>query len=1002
MNVNPKERVSSGTATSVESFRMSGPWSETEIQLLGTKSDSELGRPAKAIWAKRKALGISAPPSPGRTWAAAHDEVVKSHPVPEAARLLDRSEAAVRIRRRKLLPSTRPRLLTMDQARKHIEVPRYDSAEQEELVRLVDGPYTPPFVPIGARLKCELRGELEVDGYTNALIPWPVTKGHRKQLILCGDLLRALKTESVAAVAFHFGISHALVSELRQRFGVERYTAGSMRLFWRNIERARTADARDKISRAHEGRKDRMKPEDRERLREIQKRPKAASWKERMFERQQRSMAMRRPWTEEEMRLIGTRPDREVARLINRSFSAVKGKKFELLRRLREQGAGGTLLRIIVISWLLANVALAASPRNVSQIISSGPLPHRIHVFEDFETEIEKRWWLRGVPETNNVAASLSDSIPNRRACRATATKDFDDKMGDPKKDFKAVIINPVPGPPMGANTRLSFRYWLQGTDTMRVQIYSLTKNYHRFLTLTNLPQGSWQSAAVDMTQARRPDKSGGPLAEDERIDDLQFYIAPDAELLIDDIVLYDAAPEGEKQLFPQRISFTGWFDTGKQGVEWPGDFEVVPHQPPLTWKAAKWVTNPKTNEAWIRVSMRGERPLSTVNRLRFRYRVVGTGDIRVTLANSRSAQEWRKIASDLARGRWAEAVIDFEIEQRSAHADELRFAVAKGAELQVDDVLLFEPVAEHIARIETDKLRVVIVDNTAFAPNHRDGYSGVAELVRSSDGRNVFVPQYAGLNFEHIFSGDAGSFGWNIFEPRRAPMRLVQHSPTRVELRQEGTEHWPLRSRLTYSVESEAIDFTYCGTPLANTWKKHGYIGLFFASYMNKPEDMSIQFIGRSRPGLGDAKARWIKHLPSKHGVAANHRAAESTWDPPLDDGFNIDLVKGVSDFEFLYPFYVGRSGERMFVMMFERPNTGGEMRFAQSPSGGGNGNPAWDFFWLQRNYTVDQEFCFRARAVYRRFANLDEVIALYEQWSGEKVKKPDDKSSAAKPSAK
>src|SRR6185295_13260695 len=98
------------------------------------------------------------------------------------------------------------------------------------------------------------------------------------------------------------------------------------------------------------------------------------------------------------------------------------------------------------------------------------------------------------------------------------------------------------PGPPMGANTRLSFRYWLQSTDTLRVQIYSLTKNYHRFLALMNLPQRSWQSAAVDMTQARRPDGSGGPLAGDERIDDIQFYIAPDAELLIDDIVLYDAA----------------------------------------------------------------------------------------------------------------------------------------------------------------------------------------------------------------------------------------------------------------------------------------------------------------------------------------------------------------------------------------------------------------------------------------------------------------------------
>ncbi len=327
---------------------MSGKWSEAEIRLLGTQSDSELsrllGRLPKAIWAKRKALGISAPPSPGRAdrWTSEHDEIVKSHSVSAAAQLLQRTEAAVRIRRRKLMPPGRSRLLTTEEARERIEVPRYDSPEQEELVRLVDGPYLPPLVPIGARLRCELRGELEVDGYTNALIPWPTAKGRRKQLILCGDFLRALRTESVAGMAFHFGISHALVSELRQRFGVERYTAGSMRLFWRNIELARTDEARAKMSSQREGRQDLMKPEDRERLRQIQRRPKSEEWKERMSEQQQRlAAAGRASWTEEELKLIGTRPDREVARLLNRSLLAVKAKKFQLLKEARQRQPAG-------------------------------------------------------------------------------------------------------------------------------------------------------------------------------------------------------------------------------------------------------------------------------------------------------------------------------------------------------------------------------------------------------------------------------------------------------------------------------------------------------------------------------------------------------------------------------------------------------------------------------------------------------------------------------------
>src|SRR5690606_16392456 len=101
-------------------------------------------------------------------------------------------------------------------------------------------------------------------------------------------------------------------------------------------------------------------------------------------------------------------------------------------------------------------------------------------------------------------------------------------------------------GPPMGPRTRLGFRYRLKGTDVLRVQIFSLSNNYHRFLTLDGLPQEVWQSAVVDMTAARRPDGGGGPLAEDERIDDIQFYVSPEADLWIDDIVLYEEAVAGE------------------------------------------------------------------------------------------------------------------------------------------------------------------------------------------------------------------------------------------------------------------------------------------------------------------------------------------------------------------------------------------------------------------------------------------------------------------------
>lgn len=328
---------------------MCRPWTDAEIQLLGTRPDADvgrlIGRPGKAVWAKRRALGIPDPPSLVRLWTEEEDQVLLSHSVPEAAKALNRTQVAVKIRRAKLLRKLGreqpPQFLTLEEAKLRIEVPKYDSKEQEEKFRLVDGPYVPPLVAIGGWLKCELRGELQVGGYTNALIPWPVAVGHASQRIVCGDLVRALKTESRLAVSFHFGISRALVSEYRQRLGIERYTAGSMRLFWRNIELARASEARAKLSQHHEGREDIMTPAAREKLREIQRRPKSEEWKQKAGERWKRRYALSgrpAPWTEEELKIIGTRPDREVARLLNRSLSAVKGKKFQLLRQARERG----------------------------------------------------------------------------------------------------------------------------------------------------------------------------------------------------------------------------------------------------------------------------------------------------------------------------------------------------------------------------------------------------------------------------------------------------------------------------------------------------------------------------------------------------------------------------------------------------------------------------------------------------------------------------------------
>jgi hypothetical protein len=246
----------------------------------------------------------------------------------------------------------------------------------------------------------------------------------------------------------------------------------------------------------------------------------------------------------------------------------------------------------------------------------------------------------------------------------------------------------------MGPNTRLSFRAWLKGSSELRVQIYSLSNGYHRHLLLKDLPQGAWQNLTVDMTRCRKPDGSGGPLAAGERIDDIQFYADPDAELIIDDVVLYDAADAAEWQPFPKSLLFTGWFDSGKQGEHWPGDFEIVEKGKPETGKAARSV--PKGDAAWLRVHLRGERTAGGSTNLRFSYRLEGATSLRVGLVN-RTAKTTHEIElKGLSTEGWATTTLRFADATGKLKAgdkvDEIHFFVPAGGTLLVDDLLLYEP----------------------------------------------------------------------------------------------------------------------------------------------------------------------------------------------------------------------------------------------------------------------------------------------------------------------
>ena len=257
----------------------------------------------------------------------------------------------------------------------------------------------------------------------------------------------------------------------------------------------------------------------------------------------------------------------------------------------------------------------------------------------------------------------------SKRACRGVLTQDFDDLQGDMKTMYTAVIFNPVPGPPMGKNPRLSFRYWLKGTDTLRVQIYSLTNGYHRYLSLTGLPQEKWQAGTVDMT-------AGAPARRQRRpaVRERAHRRHP--------VLRRSAGRAAHRRHRPVRR---------RRCRERSGRFRSASSSPagstPASrarsgrarsrscrkkgyfWKAAKSVENPKLDAPWIRLHLRGERPLGETTQLFFRYRLEGADALKVVLVNRTQKTNHVVELKDLKKGDWAEATVDFNAAGKTGQA---------------------------------------------------------------------------------------------------------------------------------------------------------------------------------------------------------------------------------------------------------------------------------------------------------------------------------------------
>ena len=270
-----------------------------------------------------------------------------------------------------------------------------------------------------------------------------------------------------------------------------------------------------------------------------------------------------------------------------------------------------------------------------------------------------------------------------------------------------------------------------------------------------------------------------------------------------------------------------------------------------------------------------------------------------------------------------------------------------------------------------------VIANNRAVddatLPGHRAGYNGVASLRHQRQTNNLFVPSYAGLNFEHIHDGTL-AVKKELFEPRRAPMELRRIDPFTVELYQPPTPNWKLESCGRYHLLADGtIEYTFECIPRANVFQR-GFIGLFWASYIHRPEDRAIIFAGKPA-AEPSASPRRLRTVSPRHGVESTHPPDGPLTDFNIDAAFPLKLVNHRSRYVYTQPWYYGVRQQLALVLMFR---TRDRVWFAQPPTGGGTTNPAWDFQWFIPEYRLGQAYGLVMRAGYLPFTDHAQIEAF------------------------
>ncbi|RPI27397.1 MAG: hypothetical protein EHM61_08605 [Acidobacteria bacterium] len=278
-------------------------------------------------------------------------------------------------------------------------------------------------------------------------------------------------------------------------------------------------------------------------------------------------------------------------------------------------------------------------------------------------------------------------------------------------------------------------------------------------------------------------------------------------------------------------------------------------------------------------------------------------------------------------------------------------------------------------AVIKVSRLQCTVGNNRALG-EHRAWYNGIFSLLSPDCREMPFVTSFSGLNLEHYFDARPASDDRAIlFEPRAAPMEFRLISSTTAELRQAPTPVYGVESTTRFELHDPYyLDMEFTCVPRKPELAGN-FLGVFWASYINDPEDKSIHFLAA---GSTLAKPVWVQFLTQEHNRDSTVRNEADSTQIKFDTE-KPTLWNSISPLRYSAPFFYGRFRNMVLIYIF-KPDK--RIRFSHSPSGGGatkggdGSNPAWDFQFIVPDYRVGDEYRLKARLVYKPWKDRKDVL--------------------------